>query len=99
MNWLTIVVSSLSAVAGGFIGGWVVAYRIGRWRENVEGRLAAAEARLERGDPHVGKVPILRERLEVVIAGLEEIKRNMREGFKKFQTKEVCEERHGRTQT
>jgi len=39
MSWYQSLISIISAVLGGFIGGWVVAYRMGRWRQSVEDRI------------------------------------------------------------
>ena len=93
-GWFQAAVSVLSAITGGFVGGWTVAFRLGRWRQFVEDRLAAAERRLENGDPHVGKVPVLEAKLDTVIEELRAIKVEMRGDRKEFVSRIECERTH-----
>ena len=93
-GWLETAVSVVSAIAGGFVGGWTVAFRLGRWRGQVEDRLAATEKRLESGDPHVGKVPVLEAKLDTVIEELRTIKGEMRGDRKEFVSRIECERTH-----
>jgi len=92
--WFQTALSALSAVCGGFVGGWVVAFRLGGWRQQVEDRLRAAEERLERGDPHVDDVPVLKARLDIVIEELRSIKLELRQDRRQFVSHEECDRRH-----
>ncbi|NLG64569.1 MAG: hypothetical protein GX537_03075 [Actinobacteria bacterium] len=93
--WINVALSIISALAGGFIGGWVVAFRLGRTLQAIESRLEVCEQRLERGDKPVGDVPVLRTRLETVIEELRDIKRELREDRKTFVSHGECDRRHG----
>jgi len=73
----------------------VVAFRLGSWRQAVEDRLCAAEERLARGDEHVGNVPVLKARLDVVIEELRAIKLELRQDRRQFVSHEECDRRHG----
>jgi len=95
MSLLQALVSVLSAVVGGFVGGWTVAFRLGRWRQRVEDRLDAIDARLAEGDPHVGAVPVIQARLSLVLEELRSLRREMREDIKQLVTREECDRRHG----
>ena len=96
MNWIQFVWTAVSAVAGGFIGGWAVAYRLGQWRESIEQRLRNAEKRLEKGDVPLDEVPVLRARLDIVIEELRDIKRQLREDLGRMVSRVECERRHER---
>lgn len=95
MIWLQLTLSAISALAGGFVGGCLVAYRMGRWRESVEQRLAIHQARLERGDIPLDKVPVIEARLDTVILELRDLRRELREDFSRLVTREECDRRHG----
>jgi len=94
MSWLQLAFSVGSAVVGGFIGGWTVAFRMGQWRQYVEDQLAQIDRRLESGDERVGKVPVLEAKLDTVIVELREIKREMRADRKEFVPRTECDRRH-----
>ena len=83
------------AVIGGFVGGWTVAFRIGRWRSDIEARVRANEERLKRGDAPVGRVPVLTERMEMVIEEIRDIKKMMTE---RLVTRQECDRRHEHVQ-
>ena len=98
MTLVMTVISLVVAVLGGFTGGWVVAFRMGaKWAGEIEAlraRIAANEERLKRGDARVDLVPVLEARLDIMLESMGEIKQMMRDGFRTFQTKEQCEEKH-----
>jgi hypothetical protein len=94
MSWLQAVVSVVSAVTGGFVGGWVVAFRLGRWRQRVEDRLESIEGRLTDGDRFVSMVPVVNTRLEMMLEELREIKTALRDARRQFVTHEECDRRH-----
>ena len=94
MNWFQTVFSAVSALSGGFIGGWVVAFRWGRWRQRVEDHLESIECRLLKGDPVVGSVPVLNTRVELILEELRAIKSEMRQDRKHFVSHEECNRRH-----
>ena len=48
MSLLDWVWPLLSALMGGFIGGWTVAFRLGSWRQRTEGRQEALEKTIAR---------------------------------------------------
>ncbi len=92
--WVETAISAASAVCGGFVGGCVVAFRLGGWRQQVEDRLAAAEERLAKGDEQVGSVPVLKTRLDIVIEELRAIKFELRQDRTQFVSHEECDRRH-----
>ncbi len=94
MNWLTALISGLSALAGSILGGCMVAYRIGQWKEAVEQRLGVAEGRLRRGDAPVGKVPVIEARIDLILEELRAIKKEMREDRQNHVSHEECNRRH-----
>jgi len=94
MIWIQLVFSALSALAGGFIGGWTVAYRLGSWRQRVEDRLSHAERRLEKGDKPIERMPVLAARIDVLIEEVKGIKAELRQERSLFVTKELCDRRH-----
>ncbi|MFW6189047.1 MAG: hypothetical protein ACOC7T_01320 [Planctomycetota bacterium] len=94
MTWLQSGISAASALVGGFVGGWVVAFRQGRWRQRVEDHLASIEARLERGDEAVDNVPVLSTQVELILEELRAIKKEMRRERSHFVSHEECDRRH-----
>jgi hypothetical protein len=95
MSWFQTGISVISAVTGGFVGGWVVAFRLGRWRQRVEDRLEGIEHRLADGDKFVGMVPVVNTRLEMMLEELREIRKALRDARTQFVTHEECDRRHG----
>ncbi len=98
MDWISMAVSFVCAVAGGCIAGFVVAFRMGeKWGTEIQGlksRVHMNEERLQKGDSRVGLVPILQERIDIIVQDVREIKKMIRDGFGRFQTKDMCEEKH-----
>lgn len=92
--WVETAVSAGSALCGGFVGGWVVAFKLGLWRQRVEDHLASIEERLGRGDRAVDSVPILGTRVELILEELRAIKGEMRQDRKGFVSHEECNRRH-----
>jgi len=92
--WFETAVSAASALCGGFVGGWVVAFRLGLWRQRVEDHLESIEERLRRGDRAVDSVPVLGSRVELILEELRTIKADMRQDRKHFVTHEECNRRH-----
>lgn len=88
------VITVISALLGGFVGGWVVAFRLGRWRQRVEDRLENIEKRAANGDRLVDQVPILMTRMETVVETTREIKQALRDGARTFIPREECNRRH-----
>ncbi len=94
MDWAILVASALSGLAGGFVGGWTVAFRLGAWRQSVESRLEEHERSLENGKPRVRHVPILDTKLEAVLGEIRNVRAQLREDRDRFVTRDVCEEKH-----
>mgnify|MGYP001126006950 CR=1 FL=1 len=94
MSWINLIWTAVSAVAGGFIGGWTVAWRTGRWQQRVEDRLSACEARLEKGDAPIGAIPVLGARLDAMVEELKGIKSELRAERAMFVTRAECDKRH-----
>ncbi|MGD2174991.1 MAG: hypothetical protein PVJ27_06275 [Candidatus Brocadiaceae bacterium] len=92
--WVETAISALSALFGGFVGGWVVAFRLGRWRQRVEDHLESIEARLCRGDRAMGSVPILNTRVDLILEELRAMKDELRQDRKNFVSHEECDRRH-----
>ncbi len=94
MNWLNMGFSIGSALAGGFVGGWVVAFRLGRWRQWVDDSLRSMEKRLGNGDRLLDIVPVINARLDMVLDEIRAIKAAMREDRQQFVSREECNRRH-----
>lgn len=92
--WVQTAISATSALFGGFVGGWVVAFRLGRWRQRVEDHLESVESRLLKGDDLVGSVPVLRTRVELILDELRSLKAEMRQERQHFVSHEECDRRH-----
>lgn len=92
--WIQTAISATSALFGGFVGGWVVAFRLGRWRQRVEDHLESIEARLVRGNPAVDSVPVLETRVELILDELRTIRQEMRQDRSRFVSHEECNRRH-----
>ncbi len=95
MIWFQTAISAASALFGGFIGGWVVAFRLGRWRQRVEDHLECIEARLSKGDRAVDSVPVLSTRVDLILEELRSIRGDLRHDRQSFVTHEECDRRHG----
>jgi hypothetical protein len=95
MTWLQTVVSVTSALTGGFVGGWVVAFRMGRWRQRMEDHVESIEKRLNSGDRALENVPVIETRLDVLLTEIRSLKEEMREDRRCFVTHEECNRRHG----
>jgi hypothetical protein len=93
--WIDTAVSAVSALFGGFIGGCVVAFRLGRWRQRVEDHLESIESRLLKGDRAVDSVPVLGARVELILDELRTLKAELRHERNLFVTHEECDRRHG----
>ena len=92
--WFETAVSAGSALCGGFVGGWVVAFKLGLWRQRVEDHLAGLEGRLARGDRAVDNVPVLNTRVELILEELRAIKSEMRTDRRGSVSHEECNRRH-----
>jgi len=99
MTWIQTAISAASALFGGFVGGWLVAFRLGRWRQRIEDHLTSIEARLSKGDRVAGSVPILRTRVDLILEELRSMKEELREDRKNFVSHEECDRRHQRDQS
>jgi len=92
--WIQTLISAISALSGGFVGGWVVAFRLGRWRQRVEDHLESIESRLLKGDRLVDGVPVLSARVDLILEELRIIKTEMRHDRQQFVSHEECDRRH-----
>ena len=95
MSWYQSLISIISAVLGGFIGGWVVAYRMGRWRQSVEDRIERVQNRLSSGDQALSDVPVISTRLDVLFDELHALRKEIRQARSESVTHEECDRRHG----
>jgi len=95
MIWIQIVISAVSAVVGGLVGSWSVAFRFGQRLQRIDDRLEAAEGRLERGNRPLDLVPVLDVRLQALIDDVHEIKQELRDWLPRLVSKEECDRRHG----
>jgi hypothetical protein len=95
MTILSTVISAISALAGGFAGGWVVAYRLGAWRQKVDSDLATMRERLAHGGRAVDTIPVITTRVDLILEELRTIRREMGQDRKHFVTHEECNRRHG----
>jgi len=98
MSWLQPALSVFSALAGGFVGGWVVAFRLGRWRQRVEDHLESMSARLDARNGRVDAVPVIEARLAAVLEEVRAIRKELREDRSRFITREECNRRHEHAQ-
>lgn len=87
-------VSAASALGGGFAGGMLVAFRLGRWRQRIEDRLDALERRALRSDAAVDSITILNTRMDLVLEELRTIRAEMRQDRRQFVTREECNRSH-----
>lgn len=85
-----------SALVGGFIGGWTVAFRLGSWRQRVEDKIDYIEDRLRRGDAPVNEVPVLAARLDALKASLDGVALTLRNELPRLVSREECDRRHER---
>ncbi len=99
MTILSSVISAVSALAGGFAGGWIVAYRLGAWRQKVDSDIASMRQRLAHGGRAVDTIPVITTRVELILEELRTIRREMRQDRKNFVTHEECNRRHGNVRT
>ena len=95
MDWIHILIAMVSSVAGGFIGGWTVAFRMGQWRQMVEQTLREHDRRLEAGNEPIDQVPVIANRLDTCIEEIRDIKRQLREDMRLLVTRQECDRRHG----
>ena len=91
-TWIIIVLNFASALIGGFVGGWVMAYSIGKWRGAVEERFqglhewqAQINTRLERGDDRLVQVPVLEAKLHETSRGIELVREELKAGLSEVQ--------------
>ena len=88
------IVSAVSALGGGFVGGWLVAFRLGGWRQRVEDHLAALERRVARTDGSIESISVLTTRVELLIEELRTLRAEIRQDRQVFVTHEECDRRH-----
>ncbi len=93
--WTTTALSAMSALAGGFLGGFIVAHNLGRWRQRIEDHLDTIEGRLLRGGRAVDSVPVLNARVDLILEEVRTIKSELRSDRKHCVTHEECNRRHG----
>lgn len=96
MTWWQVAYVIISAVGGGFVGGWVVAFRLGSWRQKIEDRLETHDRRLDKGNSAVDRVPVLITRVDVIIATISELKEAFRDFAARCVTQGECDRRHER---
>jgi len=94
VSWMQTVVSALSALGGGFVGGWLVAFRLGGWRQRTEDRLEHLEERQARADRALDAIPVVRVRADLILEELRTMRGEMRSDRKNFVTHEECDRRH-----
>ena len=95
MNWIELLVWPMSGIVAGFVGGCTVAWRWGARMQRIEDRLNQHNGKLQDGTERIRAVPVLQTQLEVILSEIRDIKRELREAYKIFQTKDVCEAKHG----
>ena len=77
-----------SAILGGFIGGIVTAYSIGRWRGEMEQRVLSlqewrfqVDQRLVRGSDQLITIPVVESKIEEVNRIIELVREDIRDGL------------------
>ena len=95
MNWIQASFTVLSAVSGGFVGGWVAAFRMGRWQQRVEDRLERTESRLLSGDRTLSSVPVIGTRLDLMLEEIRSLRADLKEQRRQFVSHGECDRRHG----
>jgi len=80
-----------------------VAFRVGRWREGVEQRLAAhdthltqVDRRLAKGAVRIDDVPVLAAKLDTIVEEVRALRGEFREDIRLLVTREECDRRHER---
>ncbi len=104
MNWaqfaLTVGVSCVSALFGGAVGGWLMAFRVGhrvgQWQATIDQRLTVAEKRLEKGDEPVGEVPVLGVKIDGLAEQIKKLEGMVSQVIGNTVTTRECERRHER---
>lgn len=71
-GWLQFGLSVLSALVGGFVGGWTVAFRMGQWRQRIDSKIEEHGRQLDAGTERVRQVPLLQARLDSIDRRLED---------------------------
>ena len=94
MNWVSIASNFASAIIGAIVGGMLTAYAIGRWRGEIEQRLAAmsdwralVDNRLERGQDKLVNVQVIESKLDEMIRLDEVGRREARESMAELHTR------------
>jgi len=93
-TWTHAILYALSSLVGGFVGGWLIAYRVGRWRQGVDAQLASHQERLDSGKDRVRAVDVIESQVETVLNELRDMRKEMREDRSRFVTHEECERTH-----
>jgi len=94
VNWISIASNFASAACGAILGGMLTAYAIGRWRGEIEQKIAALvewrtqiEDRLERGDNKLTDVPVLQSKIDESNRTLDRIREDVGDGIKELHTR------------
>ena len=84
----TVLWNFASALVGGFIGGIVTAYAIGRWRGEIDQRVQAlqdwraqVDDRLERGNDQLVSIPVVETKIEEISRSVELLRDDIRTGM------------------
>ena len=84
----TVIWNFASAILGGFIGGIVTAYSIGRWRGEMEQRVLSlqewrfqVDQRLVRGSDQLITIPVVESKIEEVNRIIELVREDIRDGL------------------
>jgi len=68
--WINIIMTGISALVGGFVGGCTIAYKLGSWREKLVAQVRNNTERLNSGAARVQNIPVLKARIDVLIEEL-----------------------------
>ena len=88
-TWAAVVWNLCSALIGGFIGGMITAYSLGRWRGEIEQRThdllmwrESVDDRLDRGADRIVDVEVIKSQLLEGAKTMDLLRADLREGFK-----------------
>ncbi len=83
-GWGQLVVMAIVGLCSGFAGGWMVAFRLGNWRQKVESWLKGHDKDIKRIDDRLGsgkvkldRVPTLKVQLNAIKDTIDDIKQEL----------------------
>jgi len=80
-EWVKLLLTVILSLVSGFTGGWVVAFRMGSWRQKIESWLSGHDSELEQirerlgsGKVKLDHVPTIQVKLDAMTDTIKEVK-------------------------